>query len=70
MGCAGWGGARGARRRIRLLNRVVETSGRRFDRWGAWYATYVHFRIGLTWYFGASPAVVHRLYKSLYGDMR
>jgi len=67
---AGRDGASGGRRRIRMINRVVETSGRRFDRWGAWYATYVHFRVGLTWYFGCDAHTLHRLYKRLYGDIR
>ena len=52
------------------MNRVVETSGRRFDRWGAWYATYVHFRIGLAWYFSRDGAKVKKLYQELYGDIR
>eukprot|EP00854_Cymbomonas_tetramitiformis_P020905 gene20905-25072_t len=43
------------RRRVRLVNRVVTTSGRRFEQWGNLKATILHLYLGFSWYFGASP---------------
>jgi hypothetical protein len=44
------------------------TSGRRLERWGSLWGTYVHFRIGLGWYLGATPAELKQLYNDLYTD--
>jgi hypothetical protein len=45
-------------------------SGRRFDQWGSLRATYIHFRVGVEWYFGNSPEKLERLCKRLYADIR
>lgn len=56
--------------RIRVVNRCVETDGRRFAEWGNGKATAIHFAIALAWYFGASGDQLVQLYKKLYGDIR
>ncbi|KAK3272511.1 hypothetical protein CYMTET_19196 [Cymbomonas tetramitiformis] len=58
------------RRRVRLVNRVVTTSGRRFEQWGNLKATILHLYLGFSWYFGASPEQLNRDYVKLYGDIR
>ena len=60
---------RGARK-IRVLPKVVDSSGRRFERWGNVKSTYIHFRIALAWYAQKDPAEVRRLYDELYGEIR
>ncbi|KAK9814993.1 hypothetical protein WJX73_004193 [Symbiochloris irregularis] len=46
----------------------AETSGRRLAAWGNLHATFVHFRIALAWYWGASPEQLVQLYNRLYTD--
>ncbi|GAQ92598.1 hypothetical protein KFL_010660030 [Klebsormidium nitens] len=63
-------GTSAQRGRIRMVNRMVHTSGRRFVSLGFLRATYIHFCIGLSWYLGASPIQMERLYKQMYQDVR
>ena len=57
------------RGRVRMLtSRTVTTSGRRMAAWGNVWSTYVQFRIAIAWVFGAPPAELHRLYRTLYTD--
>lgn len=62
--------ARRSRGRIRIVNRCVETDGRRFNEWGSGKATAIHFAIALAWHFGATGEQLIQLYKRLYGDIR
>lgn len=57
------------RGRIRQLEPPVHTSGRRLEAWGNVYGTYVHFRISVAWYLGASPERLRQLYDRLYTDL-
>lgn len=58
--------------RIRLVDRVVHTDGRRFDAWHLNHvkATAVHFLLAFSWFFGASPERLHTLKDRFYGDVR
>ena len=47
---------------------TATTSGRRLAAWGNLYATYVHFAIGLQWWFGKSPQKLAEKYHRLYTD--
>ncbi|KAK9815414.1 hypothetical protein WJX72_003261 [[Myrmecia] bisecta] len=51
-----------------VMNPPAKTSGRRLQAWGSLHATFVHFVIGLSWYFGASPEKMHSIYHSMYTD--
>ena len=56
---------------IVLVDRAVRTSGRRVDALGGnLKATAVHFLIGLSWYFGATPEDMVSLYRRFYEDVR
>lgn len=54
--------------RIKMVNRVAETSARRIAAWGNLRATQIHFTIALRWYAGASSEELCSLYRSLYTD--
>ena len=43
--------------RVRLVNRVVQTSDRRIEQWGELRANWIYFKIGLTWAFGLRKRV-------------
>eukprot|EP00898_Chlorokybus_atmophyticus_P005833 jgi/Chlat1/6250/Chrsp44S05770 len=66
------------RRRIRMVNRTVQTSGRRVVAVGQAKSTYIHFLIAMrciftcthSWYWGASPERLRSLYDNLYTDIR
>ncbi|KAJ9514068.1 hypothetical protein QJQ45_021164, partial [Haematococcus lacustris] len=59
---------RGPGRVKQLLSHTAVTSGRRIEAWGSAWATFVHFRIGLGWYLGASGEELKQLYTRLYTD--
>ncbi|EIE27508.1 nucleotide-diphospho-sugar transferase [Coccomyxa subellipsoidea C-169] len=46
----------------------ARTSGRRLQAWGNAHATAVHFILGMSWYLGATPDQMRRLYARLYTD--
>lgn len=52
--------------RIRMVNRVVQTSDRRVARWGALKATLIYSYIGFLWGFGVSATYL----KKFYADIR
>lgn len=54
--------------RIKMVNRVAETSARRIAAWGNLRATQIHFIIALRWYAGASSEELCNLYRSMYTD--
>lgn len=54
------------RGRIVLINRVVESSDRRVQRWGVCKATLIYLAIGVLWGLGVSPSRLKRFY----GDIR
>ncbi|CAG9465035.1 unnamed protein product [Pedinophyceae sp. YPF-701] len=64
-------GARAARQgKIRVLSRVVDSSGRRFAKWGNAKATWIQYRLALSWYVRRDPAALQELYDRLYSDVR
>jgi len=52
--------------RLKLVNRVVESSDRRVANWGEFKATAIYLAIGFLWGFGVSP----RYLKQFYEDIR
>ena len=54
------------RGRLKLVNRVVESSDRRVANWGEFKATAIYVSIGFLWGFGVSP----RYLKQFYEDIR
>lgn len=58
------------RGRVRMVNRAVETSGRRMLKFGTIRATYVQVVIGFSYAFGCTPKELDSLYKNLYIDVR
>ena len=53
---------------VQVLKAINVTSGRRLAAWGTLRATYIHFRIGLAWFFGVSHEELYALYHTLYTD--
>lgn len=51
--------------RIRLVNRVVQSSDRRVVRWGSFKATALYIYIGFLWGFGASPTYLKQFYQDI-----
>lgn len=51
--------------RIRLINRVVITSDRRVQRWGAARAAVIYLSIGVLWGLGMPPARLKRFYEDI-----
>lgn len=51
--------------RIRLVNRVVQSSDRRIVRWGSLKATALYIYIGFLWGFGASPTYLKQFYQDI-----
>lgn len=58
-----------AGRIVRVTKRRNTTSGRRIAAWGPVKATYIHFRIALSWFLGAKQEALYRLYHKLYTDL-
>lgn len=58
------------RGRVKLLDRVVTTSGRRIETLGNFKATCVHVLIACSWNFGASPERLRKIYDWCYRDVR
>ena len=58
------------RGRIKLLDRVVTTSGRRIEQLGNFRATCVHVLIACSWNFGVGERTLKRLYDWCYRDVR
>jgi rSAM/selenodomain-associated transferase 2 len=59
-----------SRGRIKLLDRVVTTSGRRIEQLGNFRATCVHVLIACSWNFGVGERNLRRLYDWCYRDVR
>ncbi|GAA4406192.1 TIGR04283 family arsenosugar biosynthesis glycosyltransferase [Nibrella viscosa] len=51
--------------RIRQVNRVVESSDRRLEKWGFWRANALFLYIGFLWGIGYSPEKLKRLYTDI-----
>lgn len=62
----------GCSRRRKSVRHVVYrsnvTSGRRMAAWGPLKSTFLHFKFGLMWYFGCTPAQLKEAYNKLYTD--
>jgi len=56
--------------RIKLIDRVVTTSGRRIERLGNFRATCVHVLIACSWNFGLGERALKTLYDWCYRDVR
>ena len=50
---------------IRLVNRVVQSSDRRVERWGSLKATALYIYIGFLWGFGVSPKYLKQFYQDI-----
>jgi rSAM/selenodomain-associated transferase 2 len=53
------------RGRIRLVNRIVQSSDRRVARWGSLKATAIYLYIGFLWGFGVSATYLKQFYKDI-----
>ncbi len=51
--------------RIRLVNRIVQSSDRRVARWGAWKATAIYIYIGVLWGIGVDANYLKRFYQDI-----
>ncbi|GAA4465916.1 TIGR04283 family arsenosugar biosynthesis glycosyltransferase [Nibrella saemangeumensis] len=51
--------------RIRQVNRVVESSDRRVEKWGFWRANAIFLYVGFLWGVGYSPEKLRRLYADI-----
>ncbi|MBW4680259.1 MAG: TIGR04283 family arsenosugar biosynthesis glycosyltransferase [Microcoleus vaginatus WJT46-NPBG5] len=51
--------------KIRLVNRIVQTSDRRVAKWGSLKATGIYLYIGLLWGFGASATYLKQFYEDI-----
>lgn len=51
--------------RIRLVNRIVQSSDRRVAHWGFLKATAIYLYIGFLWGFGVSPQYLKRFYEDI-----
>ncbi len=58
------------RGRVKLLDRVVTTSGRRIEQLGNFKATCIHVLIACSWNFGVGPEKLRKLYDWCYRDVR
>lgn len=54
-----------SRGRIKLINRVVESSDRRVQKWGAWKAICTYLSIGILWGIGVPPNRLKRFYEDI-----
>ena len=53
------------RGRIRLVNRIVQSSDRRVARWGSLKATAIYLYVGFLWGFGVSPTYLKQFYEDI-----
>ena len=53
-----------------LVNRTLRTSGRRYEKMGELTATYLHFKIALSWWFGMPQDKFNAMVSRLYQDIR
>lgn len=53
------------RGRLRLVNRVVQSSDRRVARWGTLKATAIYLYIGFLWGLGVSPTYLKQFYQNI-----
>ena len=53
------------RGRIRLVNRIVQSSDRRVAHWGFFKATAIYLYIGFLWGIGVSPQYLKQFYKDI-----
>ena len=53
------------RGRIRLVNRIVQSSDRRVARWGSLKATAIYIYIGFLWGFGAPATYLKKFYEEI-----
>lgn len=51
--------------RIRLVNRIVQSSDRRVAKWGFFKATAIYIYIGFLWGVGVSPQYLKRFYQDI-----
>lgn len=51
--------------KIRLVNRIVQTSDRRLQQWGAWKATFIYHSIGWLWFMGLPAEFLKRFYEEI-----
>ncbi|ERT04467.1 glycosyl transferase 2 family protein [Lyngbya aestuarii BL J] len=51
--------------RIRLVNRIVQSSDRRVARWGSFKATLIYLYIGLLWGMGVSADYLQKFYQDI-----
>ena len=58
------------RGRVKLLDRVVTTSGRRIEQLGNFKATCIHVLIACSWNFGVGPEKLRKLFDWCYRDVR
>jgi len=55
----------GQKGRIRLVNRIVQSSDRRVARWGVWKATAIYVYIGILWGVGVDANYLKRFYEDV-----
>lgn len=55
---------------IKLVNRIVVTSGRRIKSWGFLKSTFVYYSLGFSFAFGTPASQVLEMYKKWYNDVR
>ncbi|MBA3922829.1 MAG: glycosyltransferase, partial [Nostocaceae cyanobacterium] len=55
----------GQKGRIRLVNRIVQSSDRRVARWGVWKATAIYLYIGILWGVGVDANYLKRFYEDV-----
>ena len=51
--------------RLKLVNRVVESSDRRVAHWGEFKATAIYLAIGFLWGFGVAPKYLKQFYEDI-----
>ncbi len=51
--------------KIRLVNRIVQTSDRRLQQWGTWKATFIYHSIGWLWLMGLPAEFLKRFYEEI-----
>ncbi|MEL7035138.1 MAG: TIGR04283 family arsenosugar biosynthesis glycosyltransferase [Cyanobacteria bacterium J06592_8] len=51
--------------RIRLVNRIVQSSDRRVARWGSWKATAIYLYVGILWGIGVSADYLQKFYQDI-----
>ncbi len=51
--------------RIRLVNRIVQSSDRRVARWGVWKATAIYLYVGILWGVGVDANYLRRFYEDV-----